>query len=275
MAPRISFHKIVISGHIVEAFQYKNPIGYNLEASRAKAEFRKRRSIEDQEITKSSLSRTKNTLIHLINANSRMWQNEGEIIQPQFLTYTFHENVTDITTANHIFTNYIKRRNYHVFGAGSSTLKYVVVPEFQERGAVHYHAVYFNLPLINTRHEFKTGQYASLWRQGFIKKKNITSVANVGRYMTKYMTKDAGDRRLVGKKKYFSSRGLIKPVIITHQHLAEEITTYLSEFKAIHAYITQPSEENQYSPENPTFCATYNLNPEQLSGLRSFYNLNV
>lgn len=275
MTPRTSFYKIVISGHIVEAFQYTKPVGYNLRASKVKTEYRKRRAIEEQELTKSSISRTKNKLIRLINSNSRMWQNDGQFIQPQFLTYTFHENVTDVSVANPIFTNYIKRLNYHTLGTGLSALKYVVVPEFQKRGAVHYHAVFFNLPMIDARREFKSGNFASLWGQGFIKKKNITKVPNVGFYMTKYMTKEATDRRLIGKKKYFSSRGLIKPEIITHEHLAGEMMDYLSNHEAIHAYITKPSEENFYHPENPTFCATYNLNPEQLSGLKSFYTLNV
>jgi hypothetical protein len=198
-----------------------------------------------------------------------MWLSEGQIMQPQFLTYTFQENVIDVAVANPIFTNYIKRLNYHTYDSGLSSLKYVVVPEFQKRGAVHYHAVFFNLPMINSKREFETGEAASLWGQGFIKKKNITEIPNVGLYMTKYMTKDAADRRLVGKKKYFSSRGLIKPVVVTHEYLIEGIMDYLSEFKAIHGYITKPNEENHYYPENPTFCATYNLNPDQLSGLKS------
>lgn len=275
MTPRTSHYKIVISGHIVEAFQYKNAIGYNLNSSKVKTEYRKRRSIDKQEITKSSLSRTRNRLIRLINSNSRMWQKEGEIIQPQFLTYTFKENVEDVAVANPIFTNYIKRLNYHYFGSKASVAKYTVVPEFQKRGAVHYHAVFFNLPMINAKKEFKTGEFASLWQQGFIKKKNITDIPNVGLYMTKYMTKDATDRRLVGRKKYFSSRGLVKPEVITYEHLAGEMMDYLSELKPIHAYITQPNEENHYCPENPTFCATYNLDSDQLSGLTSLYKLKV
>lgn len=275
MTPRTSHYKIVISGHIVEAFQYKNSIGYNLTSSKVKTEYRKRRSIDKQEITKSSLSRTRNRLIRLINSNSRMWQRKGEIVQPQFLTYTFKENVEDVEVANPIFTNYIKRLNYHYFGSKASVAKYTVVPEFQKRGAVHYHAVFFNLPMINAKKEFKTGEFASLWQQGFIKKKNITDIPNVGLYMTKYMTKDATDRRLVGRKKYFSSRGLIKPEVITYEHLAGEMMDYLSELKPIHAYMTQPNEENHYCPENPTFCATYNLDSDQLSGLTSIYKLKV
>lgn len=272
---RTSHYKIIISGHIVEAQQYARAIGFSLESSKKQAPYRKRRALAEQQITASSLSRTKNALIRLVNANAHMWLDGfGEIMKPQFLTYTIHENIKDVETANPLFTNYIKRLNYHTFGSKQSIVKYVVVPEFQERGAVHYHAVFFNLPMINSRHEFKTGEFASLWEHGYIKKRNVTKVPNVGLYMTKYMTKDALDRRLVGRKKYFSSRGLNKPEVISYEHTAGEMMDYLSGFKPLYAYLTKPSEERPVI-ENPTFCATYNLSSEQLHGLKSFYSLSV
>ena len=272
--PRLTHHKIIVSGQIVEALQYAKPVGYGLESSKKKALYRKRRALAEQQTTVSSLSRTRNTLIRLINANARMWFPEtDEVIQPQFLTYTFvDENMTSLLEANLLFTNYIKRLNYHIFGTKQSVAKYVVVPEFQKRGVVHYHAIFFNLPMINSRKEFQTGEFATIWEHGFIKKKNISKIPNVGRYMTKYMTKDAMDRRLVGRKKYFSSRGLFKPEIISHQYLADEMNDFLADLTPIHAYITKPSE-NRPIIENPTFCATYNLSPEQLREFRSFYTL--
>jgi uncharacterized short protein YbdD (DUF466 family) len=153
-------------------------------------------------------------------------------------------------------------------------VKYVSVPEFQKRGAVHYHAVFFNLPLINLRDEFQTGDFASNWEHGFIKAKKIAGVPNVGNYMTKYMTKDATDRRLVGRKKYFATRGLIQPIIITHPHTAEQMNDYLAGMKSLHAYISKPKEDNPHPIDNPTFCATYHLNPHELQTLKSFYSLS-
>lgn len=271
--PRISFYKIVISGQIVETFQYAHPIGYHLETSRKQTPYRKRRALNEQQISASSLSRTRNSLIRLINANSRMWKNENIIIQPQFITYTFADNIQQLSEANPLFTNYIKRLNYHSFGSKQSLARYVVVPEFQKRGTVHYHAVFFNLQNINQRQEFQSGDFASVWEHGFIKVKTINHIPNVGRYMTKYMTKDATDRRLVGRKKYFSTRHLIKPVIINHDYLASEMNDYLCTLKPIHAYLSKPTEQNPLPKDNPTFCATYHLEPEQLQILKSFYSL--
>jgi hypothetical protein len=51
------------------------------------------------------------------------------------------------------------RLNYHIGHA----LKYVSVVEFQKRGAVHYHAVFFNLPFI------VNDELAAIWSHGFIK----------------------------------------------------------------------------------------------------------
>ena len=270
---RTSHYKIIISGHIVETQQFTNPIGYSLESSKKQAPYRKRRALEEQEITASSLSRTKHRLIRLVNANAYMWKDENDtVMKPQFLTYTIHENIKTVQQANPLFTNYIKRLNYHSYGTKASILKYVVVPEFQKRGAVHYHAIFFNLPLINARHEYKTGEFASLWKHGFIKKRNITNVPNVGLYMTKYMTKDALDRRLVGRKKYFSSRGLHKPEVISYEHIAGEIMDFLNDFEPLYAYMTLPSEDRPVI-ENPLFHATYNLETEQLQKLRSLYTV--
>lgn len=272
-SPRVSFHKIVISGHVVESFQYANPVGYNLLSSKKQAPYRRRRPPGEQQLSPSSLSRTRNTLIRLINTNSRTWFREHSPIEPQFITYTFGENLTSLSEANSLFTNYIKRLNYHTFETKESITKYVVVPEFQKRGAVHYHAVFFNLPNVDKRKEYQTGDFASVWEHGFINVKSIKHIPNVGRYMTKYMTKDAADRRLIGRKKYFSSRGLIKPTIISYDHMASEINDFLCTLKPFHAYITKPTEQHPLPKDNPTYCATYHLKPEELQTVKSFYSL--
>lgn len=51
-----------------------------------------------------------------------------------FITLTFGDNLTDLTKANRHFNSYITqiRKKF-------KDLKYIGVPEFQERGAVHYH----------------------------------------------------------------------------------------------------------------------------------------
>lgn len=188
--------KAVRSGNVVELYEYENLIllgetnngfGRSVQANEEdKARHRK-----------YTLAKAGRTVRRLINANVDAW---GEV--PKFLTLTFAENVQDVKQANYEFKKFRQRLEYEL----KLKLKYVVVVEFQKRGAVHYHVVFFNLPYVDA--DF----LASVWRNGFIKINAIEHVDNVGAYVCKYMTKNSDDERLQGQKSYFTSRGLIKPV---------------------------------------------------------------
>ena len=107
--------------------------------------------------------------------------------------------------------------NYLVFGTKVANLRYTAVPEFQKRGAVHYHVVLYNLPYT------KADVIAKVWGNGFIKINIIDDVDNIGAYVCKYMVKDLDDDRLRGRKCYFNSRGLFKPLVIEDEKKAEMI----------------------------------------------------
>lgn len=201
--------KAVVSGNIVEIYTYEKGYckGYeqlgNSSAGRKKGE----RSEDYQENREKVLKRASRDLRRLINANVWCY---GDCT-PKFATFTFADNVIDLEQANNEWQKFIKRLNYRVFGSKRSVAKYSVVVEFQRRGAVHYHAVFYNLPFINSN------ELASVWGNGFVKINKIDNVDNIGAYVTKYMTKESKDPRLSGKKSYFSSRGLLKPVEITDE----------------------------------------------------------
>lgn len=163
-----------------------------------------------------TLKRARNDLRRLINSNAYQWKNEkGEIYKPVFLTLTFKDNITDLSWANKEFKKFIQRLSYFAYSL-ENKLKYVMVPEFQKRGAVHYHLVLFNLPYI------KNELIEKKWGHGFIKIKSIDEVTNVGAYICKYMTKDSIDDRLKGKKCYTSSKELCKPEEIRYLKESEK-----------------------------------------------------
>jgi len=86
-------------------------------------------------------------------------------------------------------------------------MKYLCVVAFQKRGAIHFHAVFFNLPYVrNVKKEL-----SSMWGHGFVKLITVDHVKNLGAYVSKYLQKDIMDKRLVGRKAFFCSRGLIRP----------------------------------------------------------------
>lgn len=154
----------------------------------------------------NSLRRTRNTLRRLINANKGKW-NERE----KFFTLTFADNVTDHEQANSEFRSFIKRLNYSLYKKESG-LKYVCVIERQERGALHYHIVMFNMPFV------PVDELSEIWGHGFVKINEITDVDNLGAYVVKYIEKtmydmqDGKSAKVKDKKLYFASRGLYKPI---------------------------------------------------------------
>lgn len=196
---------------MIEVIQYEKPIfkpeararspgAINVEGSRRTDE-------EQQMIREMALRRARSTLRRTILSNVWRWYDkEGEVIRPKFVTFTFKENMTDLDEANHEYMKFIKRLNRHYGGRkGKAELKYMVVPEFQKRGAVHYHTIFFNLPYIPAK------KLKEIWVHGNIKINAIDEVDNVGAYVTKYMSKDNNDDRLLRKKCFWGSRGLIKP----------------------------------------------------------------
>ncbi len=219
--------KVVISGDIVETYKYEEPVFYGFEAPEKHSDSDRVKTQEEKDLMKArSLYRTRKNLTRLINANARQWSDpDGKIYQPKFITLTFAENITDLEQGNKMYTNFLKRFNYYLTGEKTNHLKYVTNPEFQKRGAEHFHSVYFNL------HWFDKDELAKIWEHGFIKIRNIEQVRNIGLYMTKYMSKDFIDPRLEGHKRYFPSRNLFRPIVIRDEVLASKIEEKLNNIK--------------------------------------------
>lgn len=219
--------KAVWSGSIVELYEYENSIvkGETNNVSGRSVEANEENKTRHR---KNTLERARRTVRRLINANVYAW---GEM--PKFLTLTFAENVQDIKQANYEFKKFRQRLEYEL----DLKLKYVAVVEFQKRGRIHYHVVFFNLPYI------QSNDLASIWGNGFIKINAISHVDNIGAYVTKYMTKDNDDERLKGKKSYFTSRGLKKPV---EKYLNEKEIAKVKE-KLSHKKIYENTFENEYT----------------------------
>lgn len=165
-----------------------------------------------KKIETRNIRRSKYSLQNLIKANEKEFKT--------FITLTFEDNIIDISVAHkkfHIWRRNIKR--------SKSDFMYVCVPEFQKRGAVHYHLLtnidYTDYKLISK--EFKT-----IWNRDHKRWENFRTVnswcyghsrvddmkdINVVGYLSKYMTKDI-DNRLWGKRRYYYSQNLRHPTEI-------------------------------------------------------------
>lgn len=213
--PELSHYKIIISGNHVEIAKYQKPYSMNLTSNNFINKPIRKDNTEQKTVSEHSLSRARQKVRRLINSNCSFYKDKkNKKIKPQFASYTFAENLINIKEANLHFTKYIKRLNYQYFREKKAVIKYVAVLEFQKRGAVHYHVVFFNLPRIDKIKERKKRKFGKVWGHGFVDIRDITNTKNVGFYMTKYMAKKFDDKRLIKQKKYFASKKLFKPVEI-------------------------------------------------------------
>lgn len=233
--------KLVWSGNVVELYEYESFVFFG-ETNNMLGRSVKANEENKLRHRKCTLARARRDVRRLINANVFAW---GE--RPKFLTLTFAENVKDIKQANYEFKKFRQRLEYDL----KIKLKYVVVIEFQKRGAIHYHVLFFNLPFVESNY------LSDIWRNGFIKINAIEHVDNVGAYVTKYMTKDFDDERLRGKKSYFTSRGLFKPI---EKYLNDEDEKEIANIKdkLSHKKVYENRYENEYTGN--ILYTQYNLN---------------
>ena len=199
----MGYERAILSGDVMEYYHYKNPkcmMPWEIAARREIGEKKKRKVVPlEEKIEKrvENMGATKKKVRRLIDCNKTP--------DDVFLTLTFGENVQDISGANYEFKKFRQRMEYRL----GKKLRYVVVIEFQERGAVHYHAYLFGVGFVDWQ------EYERAWGHGFIRVNHIDRPAGAGVYVTAYMTKDiATDARLMGRKCYFSSRGLVKPRMV-------------------------------------------------------------
>jgi hypothetical protein len=169
------------------------------------------------EIREDNALRSKLSLERLIKANAKIFKT--------FITLTFADNISSIEEANNCF-NIWRTRAKRLY----PTLEYICVPEYQKRGAVHYHLV-TNIPInsdLIALQEGKANQYdVKYWFYGFSSVFEIKDINVVG-YMSKYMTKDINNR-LFGRKRYFYSKGLNIPKQTFFDTEDEKVTKYVRE----------------------------------------------
>ncbi len=178
---------------------------------------------EFYEIRRDSLSRSRQLLIDYAVQNSSDWHS--------FVTLTFRENVSDLSVANKFLENWVRsmRRRFPEFMA-------LGVPEFQKRGAVHYHFLTNlfvgsdALPL----QEKTTDKYDVLfWDKGFTSAfdlKLMDDKFNCALYITFYLYKDI-DNRFFGRKKVLRVGSLKKPDVAYLKANDEEYKEAMSYIK--------------------------------------------
>ena len=202
MTTYLSKKRLIVSNTVVEYYEYDKPYAYNqspfarqsapVSAEAQKAEAKRQ----------DNLARTRNTIRRLVECNVSVHGYE-----PVFLTFTYAKNERDLKRAHADFSSFIRRFNR----AYRIRAKYLAVIEFQGRGAIHFHCIFFNLSPTMEYEERRTRSIAKIWSHGFVDIERIRSAKRVGAYVCKYLDKSASDARLLGQNSFLSSKGLLKP----------------------------------------------------------------
>lgn len=158
----------------------------------------------ENKIEEKNIIRSKLECQRLAKANIDDWKT--------FITLTFAENVTDIKVANKRFRYFIDK-----IKRVKKDFKYICIPEFQKRGATHYHLLtnidILDKKLIYCQEDNKKFFHIKYWNDGFTSVEVLTGdVKKIIGYIAKYMTKDI-DSRLFNCHRYFFSRNLNRPTI--------------------------------------------------------------
>ena len=204
--------KFVVSGQHVEVYQY--------DKHRTRPTGRTTRF--DPESTPKEVDEQKKKLrLHDTTTRRRTKIRRILLANPDmcrfFVTITFKDNVKDIGHAYKDFNFFIKRLRYWAHKQGKNRdFKYLVVPERQKRGAVHFHMVcnapfYWNKgwnPHTNNR---KISEILErVWGYGFADIRLIDDPMKVAGYISKYLTKQ--DEWPPYTRRYKVSRNVLHPI---------------------------------------------------------------
>lgn len=143
----------------------------------------------------NSIRRTRKNIQDTLNAN--LDDNS------YFVTLTFAENLQDYKKANDRFHYFVRIKN--------KDIKYLVVKEHQQRGAIHFHLIVFDIG------QGDLDKLTNSWTYGFwyVKKINDKYAYSIANYMTEYFSKEKNQLVKSNKKIFSKSRNLKKPLIIS------------------------------------------------------------
>lgn len=142
--------------------------------------------------------------------------NLGGSANPLLISLTYRENQTNLDAAREDFKAF-GRRAGDTFG---ETFRYIAVVEFQERGAIHFHALCWGVPQKVAKRERRTRLVASLWGKGFTDVIQTDGSPKLSSYLAAYFKETFKDPRLFGRRAYTASRNILRPLYIRDAILA-------------------------------------------------------
>jgi len=215
--------KIIQSGNTLEIYQYEKSLSPRIRESRPRKPRKTDKRFRYARL--DNVKRRSKSFLRLVRSNLI-----GDL-RPFLLTLTMFEDL-GIKRSYSLLTVFISRLRKD-FGPG---FRYVAVPEFQKRGAVHFHLMFWGLPphlackgyMDRSRgfnrfiHECESGQcerhtryFSRLWQRGFVDSLQTDGSPKLATYLAKYMSKSMSDKRLLGEKSYCASRNVYRSSMVS------------------------------------------------------------
>lgn len=231
----MGYTKFIKSGNIIELYSYeKNPTTTG-HRKRVRKEADDSGTPRSRNRRPDNLRRLRKGFIRLVRANTSTDD------PPALITLTMRANVS-LETASPLLTRFFQtlRKNH---GSG---FRYIAVPEFQKRGAVHYHCLVWGLPEDIIFHETPYAAWGkksyrqhtlvrryvdwaaersrdirdsrgerylqAVWGYGYVDCVPTDGSAKLAGYLAKYMSKAMRDERLNNKRAYYPSRNILRPL---------------------------------------------------------------
>lgn len=230
----MAYIKWVQSGTLLEKYEYEKSLPIRRNRRKTEKSGRQKRT---SNATRSyqAFRRAQRGFRRIVRSNL------GGSEPPALLTVTMRQ-VLPFKASVRLFTSFIaalRRKEGKQF-------RYIAVPEFQKRGAVHFHVLIWGLNHYACEGHFSrqkrgkkwhrvfvcdswktkgcecTSRYcARLWLRGFTDFFVTDGHPALAGYLSKYMSKAMQDVRLGGEKAYYSSRNSLRPVSIAADSLAK------------------------------------------------------
>jgi hypothetical protein len=139
---------------------------------------------------------------------------------PLLATFTFAGDASDASFANDSLRDFQVRLRARFPGAQS-----LFIPELSKRGRIHFHGLIFNVPMhlgdsrtsgrrLKDGEERKTRTLASLWGKGFVDVVQTDGSGALAGYITKYITKGAGEVMFNAMRLLRISHGFPQEIVI-------------------------------------------------------------
>jgi len=212
----MGYTKVIQSGNIIEVYEYSGNLTQRKKRKR-ESYIRRARSTSRRG---DNVNRLQKNFVRLVRSN--LTGSEC----PAFFTLTVAE-VVRVELGYRFFTEFISRLR-RVFG---KHFKYIAVPEFQVRGAIHFHVLFWGfkkevieneVPSVKTFGEggnIKLGEvkrgsrfFQRLWQRGTVDCFLTDGSPKLASYVSKYMSKALFDDRLLAQKAYICSRNVMRSV---------------------------------------------------------------